>query len=127
MRFADGTILDVTRQDLALETYGLTSNETLYGYKVGDRIDGGTGADAVYGYGGADTLPGGDGNDACTAATATTFSMAGPGPITSKPAKETTACRAAGKTTRCNSARVITPLTCGWSVSAKICIWFSTA
>jgi Ca2+-binding RTX toxin-like protein len=63
VRFADGTTLDVTRQDLALETYGLTTNETLYGYKVGDRIDGGVGNDAVYGYNGDDTLLGSEGND----------------------------------------------------------------
>ena len=63
VRFADGTTLDLTRQDLALETYGSTGNETLYGYKSGDMIDAGAGADALYGYGGADTLLGGDGAD----------------------------------------------------------------
>ena len=64
LRFADGTEIDLAAQDIALETYGLSAAETLRGYKVGDRIEGGGGNDAIYGYGGNDTLRGDDGADA---------------------------------------------------------------
>ncbi|UKJ76024.1 calcium-binding protein [Azospirillum brasilense] len=64
LRFADGSVVDLTAPDVALETYGLAAGETLRGYRMGDRIEGSGGNDSILGYGGDDTLKGGDGADA---------------------------------------------------------------
>ncbi|CAO3358758.1 calcium-binding protein [Azospirillum melinis] len=63
LRFADGSLEDMTRQDLVIRTIGGAGSEKLEGYNVGDSIDGQGGNDAIYGYGGNDTLTGGTGND----------------------------------------------------------------
>ena len=63
LRFADGSLEDMTRQDLVIQTMGGAGSEKLEGYNVGDTIDGQTGNDTIYGYGGQDTLTGGADQD----------------------------------------------------------------
>ncbi|NUA97985.1 calcium-binding protein, partial [Azospirillum melinis] len=58
LRFADGSLEDMTRQDLVIQTIGGAGSEKLEGYNVGDTIDGQAGNDTIYGYGGEDTLTG---------------------------------------------------------------------
>ncbi len=63
LRFADGSLEDLTRQDLVIQTIGGTGSEKLEGYNVGDVIDGQAGNDTIFGYGGNDTVTGGADND----------------------------------------------------------------
>ena len=63
LRFADGSLEDLTRQDLVIQTIGGAGGETLEGYNAGDTIDGQAGNDTIYGYGGDDTLTGSADND----------------------------------------------------------------
>ncbi len=63
LTFQNGTVFDLTRQDIALETVATAAAEYLQGYNVGDRIVGGAGNDTILGYAGDDTLIGGTGSD----------------------------------------------------------------
>ncbi|KAA0578723.1 calcium-binding protein [Azospirillum sp. Sh1] len=63
LAFADGSSLDLTRTDIALETVATAAAEYLQGYNVGDRIEGTAGNDTILGYAGNDTLIGGTGSD----------------------------------------------------------------
>ncbi|WP_372395100.1 calcium-binding protein [Azospirillum sp. HJ39] len=63
LRFADGSLDDLSRKDLVIQTIGGAGSEKLEGYNVGDTLDGQTGNDTIYGYGGDDTLTGGADSD----------------------------------------------------------------
>ena len=62
IRFADGTIWDITAVK-ALVQVPTSGDDTIFGYAINDDLSGAAGDDTLYGYGGEDTLQGGTGND----------------------------------------------------------------
>ncbi|BBL74371.1 beta strand repeat-containing protein [Methylomagnum ishizawai] len=60
--FADGAALNLDQLNVLAEV-GSAGNDTLWGWRANDTLDGGAGDDALYGSNGDDSLIGGTGND----------------------------------------------------------------
>ncbi|MBW7900131.1 MAG: hypothetical protein H3C26_01520 [Rhodocyclaceae bacterium] len=62
IRFDDGSTLSYETIQ-AKSRLGSDGNDIIYGYKVGEVLNGGNGSDVIFGYGGDDTIFGGAGDD----------------------------------------------------------------